>query len=373
MTDYWLPALKLLPAPAAGRWHPELRQARVMKLNWRGLAHDGLAGPGKRRDWNLIQARNAWFQRQHLKALRRDRARLQLLPAGVFFAYSYAARALLEFFRDLGWKTLLGQIDPGPREAEIVAQEMARGNYYQSRWSPPPASYWETLQAEQELADRIIVNSAWSRRLCLEAGVREEKIRVLPLAYTASKPVTGRPPPARHYPDRYSQKRPLRVLFLGQLTLRKGIHYLLESIRELAGEAIEFWFVGTGDLRIGGELRHHPRIVWAGPVSQAQVAHYYARADVFILPTLSDGFALTQLEAQARQLPVITTRHCGDVVRDGENGLIIEPFSAARISDALRRCLSEPGLLPRLSQASRVADEFSLDTLARRLAALETD
>ena len=69
------------------------------------------------------------------------------------------------------------------------------------------------------------------------------------------------------------------------------------------------------------------------------VESYYCDADVFILPTLSDGFGLTQLEAQAWKLPVIASRYCGDVVRDGFNGVVLEEVSARAIADVLVRCL----------------------------------
>ena len=59
------------------------------------------------------------------------------------------------------------------------------------------------------------------------------------------------------------------------------------------------------------------------------MSKFYKEADVFILPTLSDGFGLTQLEAQSWKLPVIASRHCGEVVRDGENGVVLEEVSAA--------------------------------------------
>ncbi len=371
MTDYWLPEAKLLPANAAGRWHPELNHANVINLNWQGLLHDSFASIHKKAYWTAIQERNEWFQRGQLEKLCRDRKHLQAQPPGIFFAYSYAARSLLGFFRDLGWKTLLGQIDGGAREAEIVAGEIARNPRYQNQWQPPPDSYFENLRAEHELADLIVVNSSWSHRLCREAGAPVHKLRLLPLAYENT--ATGLNPATRskNYPTSFDRERPLKVLFLGQINMRKGIHYLLESIQDLTGEPVEFWLVGARDIQLPAGLNEHPQITWTGPVSRAQVSGYFARADVFVLPTLSDGFALTQLEAQAWQVPVITTRNCGAVVQDNVNGLIIDPPGTPQLSACLRRCLNEPGLLERLSHASRATDEFSLKTLAGRLEALE--
>ncbi len=54
----------------------------------------------------------------------------------------------------------------------------------------------------------------------------------------------------RHYPRAFSAERPLRVLFLGQVNLRKGVAQLLEAVRLLSGEHVEFWFVGPMQIRV---------------------------------------------------------------------------------------------------------------------------
>ena len=109
------------------------------------------------------------------------------------------------------------------------------------------------------------------------------------------------------------------------------------------------------------------RVKWFGPVTQKQAAETYRAADVFILPTLSDGFAITQLEAQAHSLPVITSRFCGGVIESGRNGMILEEPSAACIAAAIRDCIADPSRLQHFAAASRVAKEFTIDALAQRL------
>ena len=85
-------------------------------------------------------------------------------------------------------------------------------------------------------------------------------------------------------------------------------------------EPVRWCFVGPGDMEFPNDLQGSPRIHWSGPVSRDATRQLYGDADLFLLPTLSDGFALTQLEAQAAGLPVIASKFCGDVVRDGVNG-----------------------------------------------------
>ena len=90
---------------------------------------------------------------------------------------------------------------------------------------------------------------------------------------------------------------------------------------------------------------------WFGPVTRREAAEKYRAADVFILPTLSDGFAITQLEAQAYGLPVISSKFCGSVVESGRNGIILEEPSAACIADAIRDCIANPSRLQTLAAA----------------------
>ncbi len=82
-------------------------------------------------------------------------------------------------------------------------------------------------------------------------------------------------------------------------------------------------------------------MVWCAP--RIEVDKYYKDADVFIFPTFSDGFGLTQLEAQSWKLPVIASRHCGEVVRDGVNGVILEEVSGQAIADVLLKFLRIAG------------------------------
>jgi glycosyltransferase involved in cell wall biosynthesis len=85
----------------------------------------------------------------------------------------------------------------------------------------------------------------------------------------------------------------------------------------------------------------------------------YDRADVFILPTLSDGYAITQLEALARGLPVIASRHCGSAVVHGKNGWILPDLEPATIRDLLLEVRSSSHVLE-----AAAPPDFGLDDLA---------
>jgi glycosyltransferase involved in cell wall biosynthesis len=354
ITDLWI--------RRAGRFHPELAGARVVAPNIPALTFELKASLARENGWKLIGRRNGWFQQHavaHLKAIANGNHTI--------FAYSYAAKDIFSFARARGWRTVLGQIDPGPAEERIVAGLQQTTSIPHTHWEPAPRAYWDNWRHECSLADQIVVNSAWSRHALIAEGVVAEKIRVIPVAYEANNDARSF---QRQYPRAFSAERPLRVLFLGQINLRKGVAQLLDAVKLLSGEDVEFWFVGPMQLRVPQELRLHPQVRWFGVAPRAQVESYYRDADVFILPTLSDGFGLTQLEAQAWKLPVIASRYCGEVVRDGVNGVVLEEVSGVAIAEVIRGLLRSPDRLSVMSDGSGIEERFSLGMLARRLGEL---
>jgi glycosyltransferase involved in cell wall biosynthesis len=343
------------------RFHPGLASARVQRWTLGLLAFEALARARRLCGWPLILARNAWFQR-------RVTGWLRSLPVAegsdpILFSYSYTACVPFRLARERGWRTVLGQIDPGPVETEIVQAEQEAFGHGRTNWSTPPPRYWDDWREECDLADRIIVNSRWSRDALVQAGIADAKITVVPLAYEVAVP----DPAVREYPSHFDARRPLRVLFLGQINLRKGLARVMEAARMLAGEPVEFWMVGPLELNATPDAAAGPGMKWFGPVPRGEVARFYQAADVFLFPTLSDGFGLTQLEAQARGLPIIASSNCGEVVRDGVNGFLLSAVSDQTISNALLECLHNPGKLEAMSRMSSVAPHFSTVQVGKTL------
>jgi glycosyltransferase involved in cell wall biosynthesis len=224
----------------------------------------------------------------------------------------------------------LGQIDPGPEEERIVQAEHKRYGHLTSTWQPAPDGYWAAWREELALADRVIINSEWSRECLRREGCPEEKLEVVPLVYVA--------PAAHEGAQAVSAERsgdPFRILFLGQINLRKGIGRLLDAMQLLRDEPFELIMAGPSEINPSA-WADLPNVHWMGPIARSEVSRVYRSADVFILPTLSDGFALTQLEAQAHGLPVIASSHCGAVVVPGVNGWILPDTEATTICQVLR-------------------------------------
>jgi glycosyltransferase involved in cell wall biosynthesis len=331
------------------------------------ILFEALARARRLRGWAKIIARNRWFQRKVVSFLSSQLSTLNYQP--ILLSYSYTALEPFRYAKAHGWKTVLVQIDPGPEEEKIVAEEAARVPDLAGVWQPAPAKYWALWREECKLADRMVVNSDWSREGLIRGGVPSEKLSVIPLAYKTPE-VRGQKSDvrcARTYPARFTQERPLRVLFLGQINLRKGLARLLEAARILRDEPVEFWMVGPVETAHASTIGNAGRVKWFGPVTRNQASEFYRNADVFILPTLSDGFAITQLEAQAHGLPVIASKFCGKVVDNGLDGIVFEEPTAACIAAAVRDCIADADRLQKLAAASRLRDEFTIEALADRL------
>jgi len=366
ITDAWVdpisPLRIITKSGLKERFHPALNQVQVHAFNISLIHFELTQKLQKHFGWEQIIARNKWFQKQAVRKL------IQLTPKfsnpPILFCYSYAALELFRFAKKQGWYTILGQIDPGLWEEKIVIQEVAKCPEYSGNWQPAPHKYWQDWQEECKLADRIVVNSNWSQQLIKKSGVEPNKLQIIPLVYTPPEEAKNF---TRTYPESFNHERPLRVLFLGQVILRKGIASVLESIKSLEGYPIEFWIVGSQQIQIPPYFQSHPQIRWLGRINRSETSHYYQSADVFLFPTLSDGFGLTQLEAQAWQLPIIASRNCGNVVTHGVNGWLLPKVNSDEILNAIIYCINNPQSLVKSAKNSQLSNEFSLENLAQNL------
>jgi len=349
VTDAWVrPPYQM--GRLGNRYHPALENASVQGFNGAWLGFEGNHRLRKTDPWERMLARNCWFQRRAIAHL----YHFDASHPRILFSYSYAARDLGRFAKQRGWAFVLGQMDPG-RSAE-------------QQWQRFPDPYWESWLEECHLADRILVNSDWSAQWLRAEGIAAEKLVVIPLVY---EPPLEAERFQRQYPEWFSQERPLQVLFLGQAIARKGIHEVLQAAYALVDYPIHFTIVGAAASDLVKSYTQ-PNLTWVGAVPHQATPAYYQRADVFLFPTHSDGFGMTQLEAQAWRLPLIVSRHCGSVVQDQVNGLVLEEVSGGAIAQALLICLQNPVLLSQLSTQSSIHPQFRLAHLQQQLHHLST-
>jgi len=301
--------------------------------------------------WPRTMETNRWFASRMAARLQREGilAGKSRPSPPIVFAYSYAALEILETAKRAGCVTVLGQIDPGPVASERVA-EVARSHGFADTLSRPPDEYWDRWRREVELADVIVVNSPWSREAVLRAGVDARKISIAPLAYVGKKDF----PTSRTFPKAFSENHPMEVLFLGQVNVHKGAVELLQAMQRLKDAPIRLTLVGTVQDGLKDHFAYIPGVRWVGSVPRSEAASYYSNAHVFVLPTHSDGFALTQLEAQAYGLPVFASKWCGEVVEDGVNGKLIDPVSPDAVEAVLRWGLDNTRALADMAKRAKL-------------------
>ncbi len=351
-----------LPRRLAERYHPDLDSADVrgftpalvrQEVEWRLRRRGG---------WDLMIARNEWFQDAAAGLLATVETRRPEQVA--VFAHAYSARAVFQLAKQRGWVTMLGQIDPGEDHFAIVRRLADAAPQYGAPPIGPPIEYFEQWREECALADHIIVNSDWSRQAVIRAGVTAAKLHVLPLAYEDRGGQVAAP---RTYPDRFSQERPLRLLFVGSVSVVKGAAQLLEAMSVVADLPVRLTLVGERAMAIPAAWSALPAVTFTGAVPRSEIATYYHSSDALVFPSHSDGFGMVQIEAQAAGLPIVASPFCGRVVDAGVNGIMLPEVTAHAIAAAIRSLVENPSRMTGYSSRSVEAGASGLMQLGAAL------
>jgi len=215
------------------------------------------------------------------------------------------------------------------------------------------------------LADVVLGASDFVKGEVLEHGVPDEKVHVVPYGLKEEwLGVTPRPVPGR-------------ILFVGSVGLRKGVHVLGAMARELRRRGVPHEIRIVGPIEVAASREAWLRklaspefegVTYVGQVPRTQVRAEFEQADVFVLPTLSDSFALVHLEAMACGVPVVTTPSCGSTVRDGVDGFVVPTGDPAALADGVEALLSDRVLRASLSaHARKRAATFTWGAFSKRL------
>lgn len=198
--------------------------------------------------------------------------------------------------------------------------------------------------SELGLADSIIVASSFTKNSLALASEITAPIYVIP--YGA--PLVER----QRVPNKSNVK--LKVVFVGSLGQRKGISYLLEAVKKL-DNLVELTLIG----RPSGEctpLAHAlQKYRWIPSLPHSKVLEEMSHHDVFVFPSLLEGFGLVLLEAMSQGLPVITTSHTAgpDIITEGKDGFIVPVRSSEAIAEKLELLANDRDLLHSMSFAAQ--------------------
>lgn len=202
-------------------------------------------------------------------------------------------------------------------------------------------------------ADLIVCSSSFVERLLLDRGVERHRLVVIPYGGDFQPRGTRYIP---HSTDtRGRSTAALRLLWVGEMAFRKGYHVLFEALGLLPAGAATLTMVcrpaPTPDL-----LALVPaNVTVMSSVLDHELETLFAAHDVFVMPSLVEGFGLAYLEAMRAGLPVVGTPNSAlpDLLDHGSEGFIVPPGNAVDLADCLERYLMEPGLAQRMGAAAR--------------------
>jgi glycosyltransferase involved in cell wall biosynthesis len=287
----------------------------------------------------------------NLEILRRG-----LDPCDAVYLFETAALEIFEHARAGGWRCILEQtIAPRPWADHLLMEEAERW----PGWEPSLENALgghnplaEREQHEWSLADQIICGSEFVRSGIARVGGPVEKCTVVPYG-------VKRAAARRHKPAPNARTR---VLFAGQVGLRKGAPYLLEALRALGPRIVEARFAGSVAIAREKLTPFTDVAEFLGPVPRPSMSALYDWADVLVLPSLVEGSATVTYEALVRGLPIIVTPNTGAYLLPSQ-GLLVPQ----RDTEALVEAILQIGKWKSDGKPREPSDAHTLEAYADRL------
>lgn len=291
-------------------------------------------------------------------------ARPFIRDANIFHVFNHFGLHSMRKAKRLGMHTIVERSGAHPVSAHrTLTEEYAR---FGLRF--PAASRLVENKAVREFleTDTIMVCSDFVARTLIEEGVDPSKLRHVQLGFS---PERFQPDPTIKTDDVF------RVIFVGTMSLQKGVQYLLEAFKRLNLPNAELVLVG-GEFKDAQSFlpTYHGFYKRVSFVPHSELPKLYNNASVFVLPSLQDGFGMVVYEAAACGLPVIITENVGAHIRDGQDGYIVPIRDSSALADRLL-CLYQDDALRRTmgESAQAYVQQFTWQAYHAQLAALYRD
>ena len=297
-----------------------------------------------------------------------DAARRRAIEtSSALFSYSYYAHsAFRRADAELAYRFLF-QLHPHPQSVqEILAEEMertpiARASLLMEAEMSLPQEVFAQMAEEAHLANGWVAASRYTAQTLAAHGVPAEKVHVVPYGVSLAHFSPRLRPPA--------PEEPFTIIYVGSLIQRKGLSYLLDAMRVLKSEGysknVRLLLRGRGGvdrdlLKHYGDVDFDLKLGLPLP----ELVRDLQRSDVFVLPSLTEGFAQVILEAMACGVPVITTANtCApDVMTEGVHGFTLPIRDSGAIAEKIVWGLEHRDALAAMGQeAARQAAGFTLE------------
>jgi len=268
------------------------------------------------------------------------------------YGYEYGCKRTFETAQRLGLKRIYDLPSPEHDFVErLLGPEFERfpelQTAYRGRVLAKQEERTDRRRREWELTDLVVANSRFTGDSWQGAGWSRKQVAVVP--YGA--------PPVWEKPKTFSESGPVRALWAGSFSVRKGGHYLLEALQKLdpSGKFITVDVYGAVTLPQALLDRAPASLKFRGSVPRAELFEFMRTSDALVFPTLCDGFGLVVNEAFAQGLPVLTTTRAGaaDLVEDDTNGWLVEAGNSGALVDGLQRVLDDRSRLPEMGAAAK--------------------
>jgi starch synthase len=297
----------------------------------------------------------------HWSKIRIDKAaRRSLRDADIFLFYNGCGLDSARWFRRNGGIGIVEAVNTHVLvQEQILAEEHRRLGL---PWRPFHSREVKRRVAEVEEADCVLLPSTFVARSFLAKGFPADRILRVPYPMATIPGVAGGEPAK-------GKDGVFRILYVGTVSVRKGLRYLIEAFHRFKYPKKELWIVGPIARPSGLEGVSLPEnTTFFGPLKGNALQDAYRAATIFCLPSVEDGFGLVLNEALHYDLPVIATENTGmaDLLLDGKGGMVVPIRDSSAILEWLHRLASDYDFLEKKRMEAGQAKARLLDQARTR-------
>lgn len=171
---------------------------------------------------------------------------------------------------------------------------------------------------EMKLSDYIIVPSRFVKyKIISNYSINPKKINIIPYAISKNKNIKSIDR------NKFNKNNRLKVLTVGDVCLRKGVHHVYDVAKTLE-DKFEFIWVGKSNLNSKGMKEASKYIKFVGEVPNNKIHKFFSKSDIYFLPSLCEGSAISLYEAYLNRLFLVYTKNCGFEINNSINNRVVQ-------------------------------------------------